>query len=184
MAQYDVQLLTPIKFFVGDKPDIEGKIIKNSIDSSGIATNLAGVTVRWQKGVGYVYSESVATYTSSSGTFIWSASTKLSAEDTGHILIGALVDSGVAGTIDSTISSGDSSVAVTLTAGSLPDEGWVLIDSEWCEFTNSSGTLTLTRSQFGTTAASHTSGAAITVAAIKETCNPPYEFRVLADRNA
>ena len=183
MAQYDVELNLPITFFVGDQPDISGTITKNDVGTaSGVATNLLGVTVRWRKGSGYMYTETATAYTSASGKFTFSATSEAT-EDTGHILTRVYVDSTARATADAQIEIVDSSAAVTVTQGTIPASGWCLIDSEWIEYTESGGTLTfVTRGAFNTTAAVHVISSVVSFTQIRETANPPFEFAVKNDR--
>lgn len=160
------------QWLVGDTPDVSGIIYANG----RAASTLLGVNVSVNQARGVLFSERAATLdTTVTGRFSLVFPFELTTTTSGRIFVTALPDAEKPATISSTIGAGDSSVVVSIS--DAPTRGWCLIDGEWIEYTASGSTITfVTRGLFGTTAASHTSGATINFAAVKETCTPWYQY--------
>lgn len=138
------------------------------------------VLIQINRAGGYLVTERAASLdTSVVGGFIYNFTFELVRQDLGKIFITPLINAGVTATIDSSITSSDSSIAITVASGTVPDTGYCKIGSELMRYTYSSPTVTFgERGAFITTAAAAASGATIVFSQTKETCTPYYEYIV------
>lgn len=167
------------RWLVGDTPDVSGVIYSNGRRAS----DLLGVLVSANRARGVLFNERIGVLSSTEqGRFSFVFPNELKETTSGRLFVTVLADSGKSGTIQSTINDTDTSVGVDIT--DAPVRGHCLIESEWCEYTASGSTITFVkRGAFGTTAASHTSGAAIKFSDVKETATPWNSYETVNRNN-
>jgi hypothetical protein len=176
MAVFNVSLNMPQSWVVGDKPDIEGTITKDGSP----ANNLLGATIRLLKAIDiYLVAESIVTL-GQNGQFQFVLPEALSEpeDSTGTIIVTAIEKSTATAQLDGQLASGAISATIKNISGSIPDNGWCLIENEWLSYTLSGSTLTISRGVFETTDATHATDTLIEFALFKETCIERYTFTI------
>jgi len=176
---FTVSIDQPLLYSVDDRPQIIGTLqYEGATQGSG---ELTLVTCRTDGQIGgvQILQESLATISTTDFTFDFVA--PLTQKNFAGFFVSAfLVDTTVTATINGVHTDTVTTIDITVTAGAIPAQGWVLVDgSEAMSFVRASAsTITATRGIFQTTAAAYTGGESTAWSTSKITAMPNYPFRV------
>ena len=178
--KYTIQgLQLPIIWAVGNKPKLSGG--KFYADGKALSAALFGATIQLlEANAAYLSETPVVLDGSDLGAFSFTFPSEFVYNGSGKLVFNIFLDSGVTATIDAGVTAAaGQTVDVTATAGTVPAAGYCIIGSEWCKYTLSGSTITLTeRGLYNTTAASHSMSDAITFSEVKELVNTSPEYTI------
>ena len=159
----------PHQFLTGDKPTIYGQV-------SGNKRTLEAVTVTLTL-TRQIEQRERAADTDDSGNFTLILN-EFSQPDSGSVIVKALESDNGSAQLDGSINDTVTSLTLKSITGTVPTSGWLKINNEWMAFTRTGTSATVTRAQFGTTAASHTDSDSIRFADSITSLIPYYDWKV------
>jgi hypothetical protein len=177
---YRVSIQSPLNYSANDKPIFEGSLTKNGVDVT--ATDLIFATVRsMATNRENIISESLVTYSGTTFTFV--VQSLLFRTEEGYVQIAAYEeDTTVTATLNGAHTINTTTLTLTVSSGSLPDSGWLIVGSEAMSFEKLSATeLTVDRSVFNTTASAYSGGETVSISQARETAIPPYPLYIETD---
>lgn len=169
---YRISVSTPLQWVVGDKPDIDGRVV-------GTLPDLIGVTARLTRPYTTdLIQEQLVTF-SPPDEFRLVSPVLFNRPDSGVLIVSLLVDrqgrAELAGNINSTVTT----IIVFNESGPIQNSGYLKLNSEIMFYTKSGSMLTVQRGVLQTDSAAHTSGDTIEFIDAKESALPYIPYKVL-----
>lgn len=180
MAGYQFTL-DQLRVRSGDMPAISGLITGPSGSPAG-SGDLALATVGYVRSPINAPSEAAVVLTADGFSYQYTAPVRDPGMGNVYLRVFPKVV-GLTAVLNGGINDSVGTATFTVSAGALPERGWVVIDSEICAFVRTSATTgDITRAQFGPAAAAHLSGAACTFAAGSVTCETAARLEVYEEK--
>lgn len=165
----------------GDYPALTGSITGPSGEASG-SGDLAAATIAYVKSPSSMPSEAAVALTASGFSYQYTDPLRDAGKGNVYLRVFPKVV-GLTAVLASGIDDNDTSVSLTVSAGTLPDRGWMVLESEIVEFEKTgAAAATITRAQFGTVAAAHLSAVACVIAAGSVTCETAARLEVYEEQ--
>lgn len=170
-------ILDPQIYMVGDRPLVEGKII----DQNGVFLGLNDLIFSTLRGTNDSNSTLLVESKTENlpGSFKFQFVDVLNRHQFGNLWSRAFFKEAIIATLTSGIDSVVTTANITVSTGSIPNKGWIVIENEACTFTKLTDTsITIARGKFESKAASHASGVTVGFSISAETCINPQQIEI------